>query len=148
MKKQRLEGIGKEMMRVISKVLLEEVKNPKIKGLVSVTEVNVTEDLKFADTYFSILPPLNTDEKQYENEEILEALNEIKGFLRKRVAEEAKTGYGAYLVEKEEADTLKEIEKKLKASNTNVVEKVEKNSRKLKGNRKRIRFFKTKNCTI
>ena len=45
MKKQRLEGIGKEMMRVISKVLLEEVKNPKIKGLVSVTEVNVTEDL-------------------------------------------------------------------------------------------------------
>ena len=26
--------------------------------------------------------------KKYENEEILEALNEIKGFLRKRVAEE------------------------------------------------------------
>ena len=68
--------------------LLEEVKNPKIKGLVSVTEVDVTEDLKFADTYFSILPPLNSDEKQYDNEEILEALNEIKGFLRKRVAEE------------------------------------------------------------
>ena len=88
MKKQRLEGIGKEMMRVISKVLLEEVKNPKIKGLVSVTEVNVTEDLKFADTYFSILPPLNDEEKQYDHEEILEALNEIKGFLRKRVAEE------------------------------------------------------------
>ena len=81
MKKQRLEGIGKEMMRVISKVLLEEVKNPKIKGLVSVTEVNVTEDLKFADTYFSILPPLNDEEKQYDHEEILEAL-------RKRVAEE------------------------------------------------------------
>ena len=54
LKKQRLEGIGKEIMRVISKVLLEEVKNPKIKGLVSVTEVDVTEDLKFADTYFSI----------------------------------------------------------------------------------------------
>lgn len=85
MKKQRLEGIGKEIMRVISKVLLEEVKNPKIKGLVSVTEVDVTEDLKFADTYFSILPPLNSDEKQYDNEEILEALNEIKGFLRKEL---------------------------------------------------------------
>jgi len=45
LKKQRLEGIGKEIMRVISKVLLEEVKNPKIKGLVSVTEVDVTEEL-------------------------------------------------------------------------------------------------------
>ena len=84
MKKQRLEGIGKEIMRVISKVLLEEVKNPKIKGLVSVTEVDVTEDLKFADTYFSILPPLNSDEKQYDNEEILEALNEIKSCRRNR----------------------------------------------------------------
>lgn len=42
--------------------------------------MNVTEDLKFADTYFSILPPLNNEEKQYDNEEILEALNEIKGF--------------------------------------------------------------------
>ena len=93
MKKQRLEGIGKEMMRVISKVLLEEVKNPKIKGLVSVTEVNVTEDLKFADTYFSILPPLNDEEKHYDHEEILEALNEIKGFLRKRVAEEVDIRY-------------------------------------------------------
>ena len=93
MKKQRLEGIGKEIMRVISKVLLEEVKNPKIKGLVSVTEVDVTEDLKFADTYFSILSPLNSDEKQYDNEEILEALNEIKGFLRKRVAEEVDIRY-------------------------------------------------------
>lgn len=93
MKKQRLEGIGKEIMRVISKVILEEVKNPKIKGLVSVTEVDVTEDLKFADIYFSILPPLNSDEKQYDSEEILEALNEIKGFLRKRVAEEVDIRY-------------------------------------------------------
>jgi len=93
LKKQRLEGIGKEIMRVISKVLLEEVKNPKIKGLVSVTEVDVTEDLKFADTYFSILPLLNSDEKQYDHEEILEALNEIKGFLRKRVAEEVDIRY-------------------------------------------------------
>lgn len=93
MKKQRLEGIGKEIMRVISKVILEEVKNPKIKGLVSVTEVDVTEDLKFADTYFSILPPLNSDKKQYDHEEILEALNEIKGFLRKRVAEEVDIRY-------------------------------------------------------
>mgnify|MGYP001739647142 CR=1 FL=1 len=80
MKKQRLEGIGKEIMRVISKVLLEEVKNPKIKGLVSVTEVDVTEDL-------------NTEETQYNHEEILEALNEIKGFLRKRVAEEVDIRY-------------------------------------------------------
>lgn len=33
MKRQRLAGIEKEMARVISQALLEEVKNPKIKVL-------------------------------------------------------------------------------------------------------------------
>ena len=93
MKRQRLEGIGKEMMRVISKVLMEEVKNPVLKGLVSVTKVDVKTDLKFADTYFSILPPINEEEKKYSVEEVLEALNQIKGFLRKRVAEEIDIRY-------------------------------------------------------
>ena len=57
---------------------------------------------------------------------------------------EAKTGYGAYLVEKEEADTLKEIEKKLKASNTNVVEKVEKTLESLKDAEKALESLKQK----
>lgn len=91
MKRQRLAGIEKEVLRVISKVLFEEVKNPKILGKVSVTKVTVTEDLKFADTYFSILPTL--DNKEVNEEEIIEALNQIKGFLRKKVAEEVSLRY-------------------------------------------------------
>lgn len=55
MKRQRLAGIEKEMARVISQAIFMDVKNPKVKGLVSVTNVRVTEDLKFADVYFSIL---------------------------------------------------------------------------------------------
>lgn len=107
MKRQRLAGIEKEMIRVLSRVLLEEVKNPNIKGIVSITDIRVTEDLKFADTYFSIMPEVlttnkdvsenisennadNTKEKDAEKqrENIIKSLNEIKGFLRKRVAEE------------------------------------------------------------
>ena len=88
MKRQRLAGIEKEMARVISKVLMEEVKNPKVKGLVSVTNINVTEDLRFADVDFSIMGQenINTDE-------VIEGLNQIKGFLRKRVAEEIEIRY-------------------------------------------------------
>lgn len=86
MKRQRLAGIEKEILRVLSKVLLEEVKNPKLKGLVSVTDVKVTEDLKFADTYFSIMT--SEEDNKAKKNEVVEALNEIKGFLRKRVAEE------------------------------------------------------------
>lgn len=85
MKRQRLAGIEKEIARVISQAIFLEIKNPKVKGLVSVTNVRVTEDLKFADVYFSIL----TDENSSVNkEDVLQGLNEIKGFLRKKVAEE------------------------------------------------------------
>lgn len=88
MKRQRLAGIEKEMARVISKVLMEEVKNPKVKGLVSVTNIDVTEDLKFADVYFSIMGQENVN-----TDEVVEGLNQIKGFLRKRVAEEIEIRY-------------------------------------------------------
>ena len=88
MKRQRLAGIEKEMARVISKVLMEEVKNPKVKGLVSVTNINVTEDLKFADVYFSVMGQENVN-----TDEVVEGLNQIKGFLRKRVAEEIEIRY-------------------------------------------------------
>lgn len=89
MRRQRLAGIEKEISRVISSVLFTEVKNPNIKGLVSVTKVRVTEDLKFADTYFSILPPIAGEgEKEVDKEKVFEALEEIRGFLRKRIAEE------------------------------------------------------------
>lgn len=88
MKRQRLAGIEKEMARVISKVLMEEVKNPKVKGFVSVTNINVTEDLKFADVYFSIMGQENVN-----TDEVVEGLNQIKGFLRKRVAEEIEIRY-------------------------------------------------------
>ncbi|MBQ3437200.1 MAG: 30S ribosome-binding factor RbfA [Fusobacterium sp.] len=92
MKRQRLAGIEKEILRVISKVLLEEVKNPKISGVVSVTKVSVTEDLKFADTYFSVLPSVDS-ENAISKEELLENLNQVKGFLRKKVAEEVEIRY-------------------------------------------------------
>ena len=57
---------------------------------------------------------------------------------------EAKTGYGAYLVEKEEADILKDIEKKLKATNSNLVEKVEKTLETLKDTEKELEVLQKK----
>ncbi len=57
---------------------------------------------------------------------------------------EAKTGYGAYLVEKTEADILKDIEKKLKATNSNLIEKVEKTLETLKDTEKELEALKQK----
>ena len=57
---------------------------------------------------------------------------------------EAKTGYRAYLVEKTEADILKDIEKKLKATNSNLIEKVEKTLETLKDTEKELETLKQK----
>ncbi len=57
---------------------------------------------------------------------------------------EARTGYGAYLVEREEANILKDIEKKLKATNSNLVEKVEKTLETLKDTEKELETLKQK----
>ncbi|MDR3259650.1 MAG: 30S ribosome-binding factor RbfA [Fusobacteriaceae bacterium] len=90
MKRERLVSIEKEIIRIVSNLLLSEVKNPKIKGIVSVTKVNVTDDLKFADVFFSVL---NTNEAsdpetaEKNKKEIQIGLEEIKGFLRKKIAE-------------------------------------------------------------
>jgi len=90
MKRQRLAGIEKEMSRVISRLLYEEVKNPKIKGLVSISHLRVTEDLKFADVAFSVIP---LSGEKINEAKVLEGLQSIKGFLRKRLGQEIKLRY-------------------------------------------------------
>ncbi|MGL4426083.1 MAG: 30S ribosome-binding factor RbfA [Cetobacterium sp.] len=91
MNKKRLAAIEKEVSRVVSKALFEEIKNPKLKkAMVSVTSIKITDDLKFADLFFSIMPIAG---KPINKKEVLEGLNEIKGFLRKRVSEELALRY-------------------------------------------------------
>ena len=53
--------------------------------MVSLTKVRVTEDLKFADLYFTIL---SMEGLEVNKERVEEGLNEIRGFLRKKVSEE------------------------------------------------------------
>ena len=90
MRKQRLLGIEKQMTRIISTALFMEVKNPKIQGMVSVTKIEVTQDLRYADAYFSVL---SVGENKVDELMVLEGLNEIKKYLRKRVSEETNLRY-------------------------------------------------------
>lgn len=91
MNNQRLRGIEKEIARVISKLLFEEVKNPKIKGMVSVNHADVKSDMKFIDVSVSIMVlNKNEEEKSEIIKETFEGINEIKGFLRKRISQEIK----------------------------------------------------------
>ncbi|WP_369717318.1 30S ribosome-binding factor RbfA [Leptotrichia alba] len=81
MNDRRKRGLEKEISRIIGMTLLTEVKNDKIKNLVSIHKVELTKDGRYLDLTFSIL-----DLKDNVNrEKIAEDLNKLKGFFRKKI---------------------------------------------------------------
>ena len=75
----RLARIEEELKREISQVINYELKNPDVTGMVSVTKVKVTPDLRFARIFVSVLNSKNLNKT-------LEGLKESSGFIRSRVA--------------------------------------------------------------
>ena len=81
MNDRRKKGLEKEISRIIGMTLLTEIKNDKIKNLVSIHKVELTKDGRYLDLTFSIL-----DLKDNVNrEKIAEDLNKLKGFFRKQI---------------------------------------------------------------
>ena len=81
MNDRRKRGLEKEISRIIGMTLLTEIKNDKIKNLVSIHKVELTKDGRYLDLTFSVL-----DLKDNINrEKIAEDLNKLKGFFRKKI---------------------------------------------------------------
>ena len=51
----RLNRIDEELRKEISNIISFEIKNPDATGLISVTKVKITPDLKYAKVYISML---------------------------------------------------------------------------------------------
>lgn len=75
----RIERINEEIKKEISQIISFELKNPDATGLISVTKVKTTPDLKYAQIYVSILNAKN-------EEKTLDALKKSSGFIRSLVA--------------------------------------------------------------
>ena len=73
--------INSDVQRVISHVIEFEIKDPRVNSLVSVTRVDVTNDLKECKCYISVLSTTG------DAESTIEGLNSARGFVRKRLAE-------------------------------------------------------------
>lgn len=78
MKKIRTERIGAEVQKELSKIIRDDLNDPRIAdtAAVSVIEVRVTNDLSFADCYISVLG--DTSKK----EDVIDALNQAKGYIK------------------------------------------------------------------
>lgn len=78
MKKIRTERIGAEIQKELSKIIRDDLNDPRLSdtAAVSVIEVRVTNDLSYATCYISVLGDNS------KKEDVLDALNQAKGYIK------------------------------------------------------------------
>jgi len=81
---RRMERIGDLILREISIVIQNEIRDPRV-GFVTVSRVNVTADLSYADVYVSVMG------SEKEKKESLAGLESSASYLRKHLAKNLKT---------------------------------------------------------
>lgn len=75
----RIGRIDEQYRKELSQIIGYELKNPNVTGMISVTKVKVTPDLKYAKVYVSILNSKNI-------ESTIEGLKKSSGFIRTELA--------------------------------------------------------------
>ena len=76
---QRHERLEQDVKIALSDIIMNEVKEPSVTGLISVTDVKITPDQKYAKVYVSLLNSKN-------EEKTIEALKSSAGFIRSLIA--------------------------------------------------------------
>ena len=84
MRQNRAARVGDEIQKVISQLLLTEVKDPRIPMMTSVMEVRMSSDLTHATVFLSVYG------SQQEKRECMEAVNRASGFIRSQIAKRIK----------------------------------------------------------
>ena len=84
---KRVNRISEEVRRVVSELIFNGLKDPRIGSMTTITRVDVTRDLRFAKIYVSVLG--EEDVKL----DTIEGLNSAKGFIRKEIGNRIELRY-------------------------------------------------------
>ena len=76
----RMGRINEEIQRCLSD-LIRTVKDPRVHGLISITAVDTTADLKYAKIYVSVLDKSDVDQ-------VVKGLKSASGYLRRELGRE------------------------------------------------------------
>ena len=87
----RMDKINEELKREISHIITFDVKDPHLTGLISVTKVKTSPDLKMARVYISIINEKNRKES-------LRILKKSSGYIRSEVAKKLNLRYTPELI--------------------------------------------------
>lgn len=84
---KRSERVGELMLEEISTLLLREIKDPRI-GFVTLTRVQVSDDLRYAKVFVSILGTLEQEQSQ-----TLQGLQSAAKFMRRELGRRLRLKY-------------------------------------------------------
>ncbi|MBN2027868.1 MAG: 30S ribosome-binding factor RbfA [Actinobacteria bacterium] len=82
----RIKRVNEACREALGEIIQEEMKDPRV-GFVTVTNVEVTQDLRHAKVWLSIM---GTEE---EAETIIEVLDKARGFMRKELGKRVRMRY-------------------------------------------------------
>ena len=89
---QRLKRISDQIQREIADLIRNEIKDPRLPTLITVSAVKVSADLGYADAYVTIMDP-ELEDKQSKDyyKESLKILNGASGFMRSELGRRMNT---------------------------------------------------------
>lgn len=85
--------INEEVKREVSNIIQNEIKNPRLTAMVSVTDVKVTRDLRYAKVFVSIFGK-NDEEKN----NTFVALKNASGYIRKEIGQRINLRYNPQII--------------------------------------------------
>ncbi|EMC7872033.1 ribosome-binding factor A [Acinetobacter baumannii] len=89
---QRLKRMADSVQRELSELIRQELKDPRLGGLVTISGVKVSPDLGYADVYVTVMArELSDDQNEVAHRETLDILNKASGFLRQELSRRIKT---------------------------------------------------------
>lgn len=83
----RTDRISEEVKREVSFIIQNELKDPRIAKMISVTAADVTRDLRYARVYVSVLGDEN------EKRDAIEGLRSAAGFIRREIGRRIQLRY-------------------------------------------------------
>ena len=85
--------INEEVKREVSNIIQNEIKDPRLTAMVSVTDVKVTRDLRYAKVFVSIFGK-NDEEKN----NTFVALKNASGYIRKEIGQRINLRYKPQII--------------------------------------------------
>ncbi len=90
--------LGEEIRKIISQMLISEIKDPRLSPMISVTDVRVTSDGSYATCFVSFFTSAEGEEKTKQEEEVLAGLESAKGLIKKTIGHEIRLRHVPELV--------------------------------------------------